>query len=102
MQESNIIAATPYYGPTPQDLSGAPNIRANVLAFYGALDTRVTGGWPQMEDALKTAGVQYQAVIEPDAAHAFFNDTGQSYNAAAAADAWPKTLAWLHDNLPQM
>jgi len=100
MQEPNIVGAVPYYGPTPQDLSGAPNIRANVLAFYGGLDTRVTEGWPQMEDALKTAGVQYQAIVEPNAGHAFFNDTGQSYNAEAAADAWPRTLDFFRRNLP--
>ncbi len=33
-------------------------------------------------------------IIYPNANHAFHNDTGQSYNAKAAKDAWAKTLAW--------
>ena len=34
------------------------------------------------------------AVVEPDADHAFFNDTGARYNAAAAGDAWQRLLDW--------
>jgi carboxymethylenebutenolidase len=102
MAEPNIVAAVPYYGPTPQSLDGAANIKAKVLAFYGALDTNVNARMPEMEDALKSNGVPYQMVVEPNAAHAFFNDTGQNYNAEAAADAWPKTLAFFRDNLPAM
>jgi len=33
------------------------------------------------------------------AGHAFFNDTGGAYDAAAAADAWQATLAWLRRHL---
>ena len=34
------------------------------------------------------------------AGHAFFNDARpEAFNAAAAADAWKKTLAFLADNL---
>ncbi|HLN14484.1 MAG TPA: dienelactone hydrolase family protein, partial [bacterium] len=63
-------------------------------AFYGGLDQRVDAGIPAMQAALERAGVVHEIVIEPNANHAFFNDTGPAYNAAAAADAWPKTLAW--------
>lgn len=32
--------------------------------------------------------------IYQGAGHAFHNDTGPAYNAAAACDAWNQTLAW--------
>jgi len=44
--------------------------------------------------------VPYQLVEEPNTRHAFFNDTGSSYNPDAANDAWPKTLAFFRQNLP--
>jgi carboxymethylenebutenolidase len=37
----------------------------------------------------------HQIVVEPDADHAFFNDAGPRYNAAAAADAWEQTQSWM-------
>ena len=33
----------------------------------------------------------------PEADHAFFNDTGARYNAAAAAEAWRRVLDWFDD-----
>jgi len=94
MQNADLRAVVPFYGPNPPSLDGVAKIRAAVLAFYGGLDTRVDAGIPAMRAALERAGVVHEIVIEPNANHAFFNDTGPAYNAAAAADAWPKTLAW--------
>ena len=50
------------------------------------------GTQAQAEAALTTAGLRHEMVTEPNANHAFFNDTGMSYNAAAAADAWSRLL----------
>ena len=50
--------------------------------------------------ALETAGVPHDVVVEPGANHAFFNDTGDRYNPQAAADAWSRTLAWFRQYLP--
>ena len=36
----------------------------------------------------------FELVTEPDANHAFFNDTGDRYNATAAADAWRRVQDW--------
>ena len=68
--------------------------KAAVLGFYGALDSRVTGSEPAAKAALDRAGLVNDLVVEPDADHAFFNDTGPRYNAAAAADAWQRLLDW--------
>lgn len=40
--------------------------------------------------ALDRAGLTNGIVVEPGADHAFFNDTGARYDAAAAADAWQR------------
>jgi carboxymethylenebutenolidase len=92
-QASELRAAVPFYGANPP-LDDVPKIRAAVLAFYGALDSRVDAGIPAMREALDRAKVVYQMVVEPNAGHAFFNDTAPSYNAAAAQDAWAKLQMW--------
>jgi carboxymethylenebutenolidase len=102
MADPNVIAGVPYYGPTPPaPLDAASSIKAKILAFYASDDNFVNPRRGEMEDALKTYGVPYQFIEEPDTRHAFFNDTGQSYSPSAAADAWPKTLAFFRDSLPQ-
>ncbi len=91
--EPRLAAAVPFYGPLPDnpDFAGS---KAAVLAFYGALDTRVTSTKDAAVAALQRAGLVNDVIVEPDADHAFFNDTGERYNPAAAADAWRKVLDW--------
>ena len=88
-----VSAAVPFYGPLPgnPDFSGS---KAAVLGIYGALDTRVTGSESAAKAALDRAGLVNDLVVEPNADHAFFNDTGPRYNAVAAADAWHRMLDW--------
>lgn len=40
-----------------------------------------------------------ELVVEPDADHAFFNDTGQRYDPTAAADAWRRVQDWFTAHL---
>ncbi|WP_370332798.1 dienelactone hydrolase family protein [Mycolicibacterium hippocampi] len=90
-----LAAAFPFYGPTPEnpDFSGSQGVA--VLGFYGELDQRVNATEPTAAAALQEAGLVHELVTEPGANHAFFNDTGDRYDAAAAADAWRRTLDWL-------
>lgn len=92
--EPQVAAAVPFYGPAPDnpDFSGSKDVA--VLGFYGALDQRVTSTEPVVKAALEKAGVVHDLVTEPDANHAFFNDTGDRYNPAAADDAWRKVQDW--------
>lgn len=90
-----LAAAVPFYGPTPDnpDFSGSKDVA--VLAFYGALDERVNKTEPAAKAALQKAGLVHELVTEPDANHAFFNDTNpERYNAAAAEDAWRRVQEW--------
>jgi carboxymethylenebutenolidase len=89
-----LSAAVPFYGPLPDNPDFAGSKRAAVLAFYGALDTRVTASEAAAKAALERADLINDIVVEPNADHAFFNDTGPRYNAAAAEDAWGRVLDW--------
>ena len=75
-----LSAAVPFYGPLPDDPDFAGSKNAAVLGFYGALDPRVTSSEPAAKAALDRAGLVNELVVEPDADHAFFNDTGARYN----------------------
>ena len=92
--EPQLAAAVPFYGPLPDgaDFSGSKGV--SVLGFYGAKDTRVTSTKDAAQQALDKAGLVNQLIVEPNADHAFFNDTGERYDPAAAADAWQKVQDW--------
>lgn len=92
--EPRLSAAAPFYGPLPDnaDLAGSPN--AAVLAVYGELDSRVNASRDAAKAALEQAGLPHEIVTYQGADHAFFNDTGQRYNVAAAAQAYDKLLEW--------
>lgn len=92
-QVPELKAAVPYYGPIPP-VEDVPKINAAVLAMYGETDTRITSSAATIEDAMKKNNKTFEKIIYPKAGHAFNNDTGGSYNADAAKDAWAKTLAW--------
>jgi carboxymethylenebutenolidase len=93
-----VSAAAPFYGPLPDktDFTGA---KAAVLGIYGALDARVTGSLPAAKAALDRTGLVNDLIVEPNADHAFFNDTGPRYNPVAAADAWQRLLGWFGRHL---
>ena len=88
-----LRAVVPYYGPIPP-LADVPKIQAAVLAMYGGNDQRIDAGIPAIEGAMQQNHKIYEKMIYPGANHAFNNDTGPSFNAQAAIDAWGKTIAW--------
>jgi carboxymethylenebutenolidase len=97
--EPRLAAAVPFYGPLPDNPDFAGSKNTAVLGLYGALDQRVTSSEPAAKAALDQAGVVNNLVVEPDADHAFFNDTGPRYNPVAAADAWTRLQDWFSRNL---
>ncbi|MFI6996069.1 dienelactone hydrolase family protein [Nocardia sp. NPDC050175] len=95
---SALAAATPFYGPFPDngDLSAS---KAAVLGIYAAADTRVDATRQAAEDALNRAGTPHEMWVAPNADHAFFNDTGPRYAPAAATEAWQRVLDWYGTHL---
>lgn len=94
-----LAAAVPFYGPAPDDPDFRGSHDVAVLAFYGALDQRVNATEPVVRAALEKAGLVHELITEPDANHAFFNDTGDRYHPAAAADAWRRIQSWFATHL---
>ena len=90
----DLKAAVPFYGPGPDDLAEVANIRAAMLGIYGETDRFINPGIPALEAELAKHNKTFEKIIYPGAGHAFYNDTGRSYHAEAASDAWTKTLAW--------
>jgi carboxymethylenebutenolidase len=93
----DVLAAVPYYGPTPQPASVMRATKAAILAQYGADDARVNAGIPDLEAAL--AGKTFEKRIYEGAGHAFNNDTGGAYNEEVAVEAWAATTDWLRTHL---
>lgn len=93
-----VAAAVPFYGRQPA-ASEVPQIRASLLLQYAGLDERINAGIPAFEAALKDAFVEYELFVYDDAEHAFFNDTGPRYHAAAATLAWNRTIAFFKQTL---
>jgi carboxymethylenebutenolidase len=92
--EPRLAAAVPFYGPTPDNPDFAGSKDVAVLGIYAAQDQRVNATEPVARAALEKAGLVFELVTEPDANHAFFNDTGDRYNATAAEDAWRRVQDW--------
>lgn len=96
--EPRLAAATPFYGPSPE----APDFsrsKAAVLAIYGEQDDFVNQGQKVAVDALEKAKLPHEVKVYEGAGHAFFNDTGQRYNATAAKAAYADLLGWFDKHL---
>ena len=95
---ADLAAAVPFYGSQPS-AADAAKIKAPLLLQYASLDTRITGGWPAYEQALKENHVTYAAYVYEDANHGFHNDTTPRYDEAAAKLAWQRTLDFFNKYL---
>jgi carboxymethylenebutenolidase len=97
--EPRLGAAAPFYGPLPDnaDLSGSRP--AAVLAVYAELDARVNASRDAAKAALEKAGLTHEIITYPGASHAFFNDTGERYNASAAGAAYQRLIDWFGQHL---
>lgn len=95
---SDLAAAVPFYGAQPS-AADAAKIKAPLLLQYASLDTRITGGWPAFEEALKANHVTYAAYVYEGANHGFHNDTTPRYDEAAAKLAWQRTLDFFNKYL---
>jgi carboxymethylenebutenolidase len=94
----DLAGAVIFYGRTPLEL--VPQVKCPLLASFGETDNGIPPDKVQeWVDALKKAGKSIDAKIYPGAGHGFFNDTGQRYNATAAADAWQRTLKFFRERL---
>lgn len=88
----NIAIVAPFYG-RPLDAAAAAQVKVPIVGSYGEQDQSIQpDAVNAMAEQIRAAGQSVDIKFYP-AGHAFFNDTRDSYNAAAAQDAWQRTLA---------
>jgi carboxymethylenebutenolidase len=94
----DLNAAVPFYGnsPAPEE---AAKVKASLLVHLAAVDERINGAWPAYEAALKAAGAKYAMYQYAGTQHGFNNDTTPRYDAAAAQQAWGRTVAFFRSQL---
>jgi carboxymethylenebutenolidase len=93
-----LDAAVVFYGSAPA-AEALANVRVPVLGLYGETDERITSKVPEVAATMQNNNKNFEYKIYPGAGHAFFNDTGERYNAEAARDAWSRTITFLRANL---
>jgi carboxymethylenebutenolidase len=97
-QLPDLQAAVPFYGnsPAPED---AATVKAPLLVHLAGVDERINAAWPAYEAALRAAGVRYSVHLYPGTQHGFNNDTTPRFDAAAAQQAWARTVAFFTAHL---
>jgi carboxymethylenebutenolidase len=85
-------AAVGFYGGGIAQDGGTPTIPT--LLFFGGQDE-----WVPTADIEAVQAMHPDTVVYPTAGHGFMRDGSESYHAEAAADAWPRTLAFFAEHL---
>ncbi|MFC3095559.1 dienelactone hydrolase family protein [Alteromonas sediminis] len=93
-----LSAGVPFYG-TPAAKSLRANITAPLMIQLGELDERVNKTYPEYEQDLKKAGVDYIIHRYDNAKHGFHNDSTARYDQANAELAWQRTLDFFSQHL---
>lgn len=97
--ESGLLSAgVPFYG-TPASKELRKNIKAPLMIQLGELDARVNKSWPEYEQDLKAAGVDYQMHMYKNAHHGFHNDSTGRFDKENAELAWQRTIEFFSNNL---
>ncbi len=93
-----LAAGVPFYGNAPA-LDKVGHIKAQLMLVFADNDERINAAWPPYEQALKAAGVKFEAYKYPGTQHGFNNDTTPRFDEAAAKQAWGRTLALFNRTL---
>ena len=93
-------AAVLYYGTSPKTET-LSSVKAPILGLYGGEDARVVMTIPPADSALHAQGKTFKHTVYDGATHGFLRDQGGAAgaNLRATQQAWPATLAWLHEYL---
>jgi len=94
-----LKAAAPFYGDIPEE-EVLKNLKVPTLFIAGKRDAWIN---PEKVNGLKEIAAKHKLPVETisyDADHAFFNDTRpEVYDAAAARDAWKRTIEFFRREL---
>ncbi len=96
-----VGACVVFYGGHPNVKPNLASLEAPVLGLYAGLDTFVTPEVVgELDRQLTTLGKRHEFHTYPQSQHAFFNDQRpEVYDAAAAKDAWTRTVGFFRREL---
>lgn len=95
-----LDASVIYYGQVTDDEEALRPIGAPILGLFGADDSGIkVDSVRAFETSLGRLRKNFEIHIYPGVGHAFANPTGTNYNAAAAEDAWRRTLEFFARHL---
>lgn len=95
---SDVRAVVPFYGVPAED-PGYGNISGAVLGHYAEHDRWTEDDIDAVFAAIRAGGAEATAYLYAGTNHAFFNDTRPTYDEAAAALAWTRTIEHLRKHL---
>src|SRR6266498_3590787 len=100
--QPGLNAAVVYYGISPEAADLA-KIKAPVLGLYGGDDARIDATIPPAEAEMKKLGKTYEPHLFEGAGHGFLRaqEDRQGANLKATRQAWPRTVAFLRDQLKE-
>ena len=100
-KSDRIGACVDFYGVHPNVQPDYPAIACPVLGLFAENDGFVPpAAVARLGEDLSAAGVAHEVHTYPGTDHAFFNDgRPEVYDAAAAADAWDRTIQHLRANI---
>jgi carboxymethylenebutenolidase len=101
IHQPRLAAVVVNYGALPTDPNDLQQIGAAILGNFGADDKGITPADVQaFEKTMKGMNRRIDVKIYPGAGHAFENPNNTTgYRPEAAADAWKRTLSFLHSVL---
>jgi carboxymethylenebutenolidase len=95
-----LAAAAVFYGRNPSPIDRAKDIQCPILGNYAGADMAITeSDINLLKQTLTKYGKTFDIRTYPEAPHAFFNDTRDSYRPEAAKDAWKRTLEFFNKYL---
>jgi carboxymethylenebutenolidase len=95
--DSRLKAIAPFYGTNPRPMEAVNRI-CPVVGSYPEKDFTARSG-RSLEKVLTRERIAHDIRIYPDARHSFFNDSGRTYNKAAADDSWGRVMSFFGDKL---
>jgi carboxymethylenebutenolidase len=96
-RDRRLRAIAPFYGTNPRPIEAVRRM-CPVVGSYPGKDFTARSG-RKLDAHLAGLGVARDIKVYPGARHSFFNDTGKTYNADAATDAWQRTLAFFAEHV---
>ena len=94
-----LDALVVFYGDVPRVESDYDRIEAPVLGLYGG-ELETAAAMPAAREAMAAAGKSFEGVVYDGATVFLKAQEGLDANRRATEDAWPRTLAFLREHLP--